>query len=73
MLTTRVCADDWLVVITFILAGCVVAIATFAGIACITLWKDCIGFDVTFKVDDSIIEVAVVVTFAFAVIQNSTY
>lgn len=72
MLTTMaVGADGWLVVITFILAGCVVAIATFVGIACITLWKDCAGFDVTFNC--SIIGVVVAVTFAFAVIQVLAY
>ena len=67
MLTTRaVGADCWLVVITFILVGCVV-IATFAGIVCNTLGNDCADFGVTFN-GCSIGVVVTVVTFAFAVV-----
>lgn len=59
-------AGGWLGVITFILVGCVV-IATFVGIVCITLWKDCVYFGV-FNCCSNIEAVVIAVSFTFAAV-----
>lgn len=70
MLTTRAVVGGWLGAITFI-PGCVV-IATFVGIVCITLWKDCVYFG-KFNCCSNKEVVVIAVTFTLAAIIKFVY
>lgn len=68
MLTTRAVGVGWLGGVITLIPACCVAIATFVGIVCNTLWKDCAGFDVTFICCSNAEAVVIDVTFTFVAI-----